>query len=79
MNAVDEDKKSVERAARIFSSFFLVILFRTFSFPVWNQTMRHLITMEIVPLKWKSFLLYAPVPIPVYKPEYEYCTKGIRS
>ena len=31
--------------------------------------MRHFVTMEIVPLKWKSFLLYAPIPIPVYKPE----------
>ena len=40
-----------------------------FSFSVWNQTIRHFVTMEIVPLKWKSFLLYALIPIPVDKPE----------
>ena len=33
--------------------------------------MRHFVTMEIVPLKFRSSILqlYAPIPIPVYKPE----------
>ena len=44
-------------------------VFVLFSYSVWNQTLRHFVTMEIVPLKWKSFLLYASIPIPVYKPE----------
>ena len=44
-------------------------VFVLFTFSVWNQTMRHFVTMEIVPLKWRSFLLYAPIPSPVYKPE----------
>ena len=66
-NAVGEDKKFVEIAARIFRTSYN--FFVLFTFPVWNQTMRHFVTMEIVPLWWKLFLLHALIPIPVHKPE----------
>ena len=49
-NAVGEDKKFVEIAARIFRTSFSYNFFALFTFPVWNQTMRHFVTMEIVPL-----------------------------
>ena len=41
--------------------------------------MRHFVTMEIVPLKWKSFLLYAPIPIPVYKQSEKFLDLGTRT
>ena len=65
-------QKSVKKVARIFFSNFVLVykyVFVLFTFSVWKQTLRHFVTMEIVPLKWKSFLLCAPIPIPVYKPE----------
>ena len=65
-------RESLSRKSPVFFFFefrFRIMLSYFFSFSVWNQTMRHFVPMEIVPLKWKSFLLYAPIPIPVYKPE----------